>query len=541
MKLEPQQMFPLLRHFSVTSLIAVVATTTLLGALHDQVERSQLLDLGESNHVALTHTFANSLLPEYRQLSTAAKPLETEALRSYPGIAEMHQSVIRTMRHTRVVKVKLYDLDGRTIFSTDPSQIGKNNKENAGFLAAANGRPMSELTHRERFSAFDKEIVDRDLLSSYVALQADKDSPVEGVLEVYSDVTDWVQYIEKQARLLTIATVVSLCLLYGMLYIIVHRADRLIRAQYEKLQESEAEQRIAATVFESQVPQLVTDANSVIVRVNKAFTECAGYSAEELIGRKPSILKSDHHDAAFYRAMWQAILNTGAWQGEIWDRRKNGEIYPKFLTISAVRNASGNITHYVGTHFDITERKKIDEQIRTLAFYDGLTGLPNRSLLVERIQHALALNVRNKQSLALMFIDLDHFKQVNDTLGHAAGDSLLKEVAQRLQSCVRQCDTVSRWGGDEFIIMLESLDPNSHNARTQLTEIGNKILAEFARPFLIEGQHFSHTASIGATLLGESLTTIDDLLEQADGAMYVAKEKGRNTFILFERQLASAT
>lgn len=534
MKPEPQQLFPLLKHFSLTSLIAVVVTTALLGALHDQVERSQLLDLGESNHVALTHTFANSLLPEYRQLSAAAKPLETEALRSHPGIAEMRQSVIRTMRHTRVVKVKLYDLDGRTIFSTDPAQIGKINKDNGGFVAAASGRPSSELTHRERFSAFDKEIVHRDLLSSYVALQADKDSPVEGVLEVYSDVTDWVQYIDQQARLLTIATVISLCLLYGVLYIIVHRADRLIRAQYEKLQESEAEQRIAATVFESQVPQLVTDADSVIVRVNKAFAECAGYTAEELIGRKPSILKSDHHDEAFYRAMWQTIQNTGAWQGEIWDRRKNGEIYPKLLTISAVRDGAGHITHYVGTHFDITERKKADEQIRTLAFYDGLTGLPNRSLLLERIQHALALNLRNQQNLALMFIDMDHFKQVNDTLGHAAGDALLQEVAQRLQSCVRQCDTVSRWGGDEFIIMLESLDSDAEKARSQLTDIGNKILAEFTRPFLIEGQAFSYTASIGATLFGGSLSTIDNLLKRADEAMYSAKENGRNTFMLFD-------
>lgn len=526
-------MFPLLRHFSVTSLIAVIATTILLGTLHDQVERTQLLDLGESNHVALTHTFANSLLPEYRQLSTTAKPLETEVLRSHPMIAEMRQAVIRTMRHTRVVKVKLYDLDGRTIFSTDPTQIGKNYRDNAGFISATKGRPSSELTHRERFSAFDKEIVQRDLLSSYVALQADQDAPVEGVLEVYSDVTDWVEHIDQQAKLLIVATVVALCLLYGVLYIIVRRADKLIRAQYEKLEESEADLRIAAQVFESQVPLLVTDADTIIVRVNKAFAECAGYSAEELIGAKPSILKSGQHDEAFYRAIWQSIEQTSGWQGEIWDRRKNGEIYPKLLTISAVKNTLGNITHYVGTHVDITERKKADEQIRTLAFYDGLTGLPNRSLLFERIQHALALSLRSNLKLALMFIDMDHFKQVNDTLGHAAGDILLKEVAQRLQVCVRQCDTVSRWGGDEFIIMLEHLAPDASEARIELSNIGNKILAEFARPFIIEGQLYHYTASVGATLFGESPCTIDELLKQADEAMYKAKENGRNRFIPF--------
>jgi diguanylate cyclase (GGDEF)-like protein/PAS domain S-box-containing protein len=526
-------MFPLLKHFSVTSLIAVVATTLLLGTLHDQVERTQLLDLGESNHVALTHTFANSLLPKYRQLSATAKPLETEALRVHPMIAEMRQAVIGTMRNTRVVKVKLYDLDGRTIFSTDPTQIGKNYKDNAGFVSAAKGQPSSELTHRERFSAFDKEIAHRDLLSSYVALQTEHDAPVEGVLEVYSDVTDWVQHIDQQAKLLTFATVISLCLLYGVLYIIVRRADKLIRAQYEKLQESEAELRIAAKVFESQLPLLVTDADSVIVRVNEAFAECAGYSAEELIGQKPSILKSDQHDEAFYRAMWQSIEQTSAWQGEIWDRRKNGEIYPKLLTISAVKNEFGKITHYVGTHVDITARKKADEQIKTLAFYDGLTGLPNRSLLFERLQHTLSLSLRSKQKLALMFIDMDHFKQVNDTLGHAAGDVLLKEVARRLQVCVRQSDTVSRWGGDEFIIMLENLDTDADEARTLLTEVGKKILAEFARPFVIEGQPYHYTASVGATLFGESSCTVDELLKQADEAMYLAKENGRNAFILF--------
>jgi diguanylate cyclase (GGDEF)-like protein/PAS domain S-box-containing protein len=528
-----QSMFPLLRHFSITSLIAVIATTLLLGTLHNQVERTQLLDLGESNHIALTQAFANSLLPSFRELSVATQALDTPSLSAHPLQSEMRAGVVDIMKNTRVVKVKLYDLNGRTIFSTDPTQIGKDYKDNAGFIAAARGKPESELTHRKRFSAFDKEIVDRDVLSSYVALRTGVNAPVEGVIEVYSDVTDWVLRIDQQSRLLTIATVLSLCLLYAVLYFIVRRADRLLRTQYEALRHSEGELRIAANVFESQVSMVVTDAHSTIMRVNEAFTKTSGYGAEELVGQTPRLLKSERHEPSFYQAMWHSIEQTGGWQGEVWDRRKNGEEYPKWLTISAVRDESGKITHYVGTHLDITERKKADELIESLAFYDPLTGLPNRTLLRERIQHALNLYVRSNRHGALMFIDLDHFKSVNDTLGHDAGDALLKQVAERLLGSVRQCDTVARWGGDEFIIMLENLDTDAALAKDQLVEVGNKLLAEFNKPFPLGDRLSQHTASIGATLFGDHPCTMDDLLKQADDAMYQAKAEGRNAVIFF--------
>ncbi len=189
----------------------------------------------------------------------------------------------------------------------------------------------------------------------------------------------------------------------------------------------EADLRIAAAAFESQEAMMVTDANSVILRINQAFTDITGYSASEVIGKTPSFLSSGRHDRDFYRDMWDAINREGVWKGEIWDRRKNGEVYPKWLTISAVRDCHGTVTHYIGTHHDITEQKKTEEKIQELAFFDSLTGLPNRTLLRDRLKQAMAACNRNACMGALLFLDLDHFKTLNDTLGHDKGDLLLQQ------------------------------------------------------------------------------------------------------------------
>ncbi len=204
----------------------------------------------------------------------------------------------------------------------------------------------------------------------------------------------------------------------------------------------ETELRISATAFETHESLMITDTNRVILRVNKAFTETTGYTAEEVVGQTPSMFRSGRHPADFFKDAWDVIHQTGSWQGEIWDRRKNGEIYPKWLTISAVKGDNGVVTHYVGSHFDITERKVAEEKIQHLAFYDPLTRLPNRRLLMDRLQQALAASARIGRDGALLFIDLDNFKTLNDTLGHGVGDLLLQQVAARLTSCVREVDTV---------------------------------------------------------------------------------------------------
>ena len=224
--------------------------------------------------------------------------------------------------------------------------------------------------------------------------------------------------------------------------------------------QAEAELRIAATAFEAQEGMMVTDSNMVILRVNRAFTQITGYSLEEAVGQKPSLLKSGRHDAKFYTEIWKSIKGNGSWQGEIWNRRKSGEIYPEKLTITAVRGEKNTITHYVGTLHDITDRKRIEKQIMTMAFYDSLTHLPNRRLLNDRLGQAMASNKRNNRFGAVLFLDLDNFKPLNDKYGHDVGDLLLIEVARRILECVRESDTVARFGGDEFVVMLSELDQN---------------------------------------------------------------------------------
>ena len=298
--------------------------------------------------------------------------------------------------------------------------------------------------------------------------------------------------------------------------------------------EAEEQLHIAATAFDSQEGMLVTDAQGVILRVNRAFTEITGYTAADVVGQTPRLLKSGRHNADFYRTMWATLKATGRWQGEIWDRRKNGEEYPKWLTISAVNGDDGAVTHYVGTHLDITERKKAEERINALAFFDQLTGLPNRTLLLDRLKQSMAASARGGNYGALLFIDLDNFKTLNDTLGHDMGDQLLKQVAQRLTECVREGDTVARLGGDEFVVVLAGLTPNEQYAATSTEMIADKILAALNQPYLLGDVAHQSTASIGVTLFRGQLATIDDLMKQADLAMYKSKSAGRNTVRFFD-------
>jgi len=304
--------------------------------------------------------------------------------------------------------------------------------------------------------------------------------------------------------------------------------------------QAEAELRIAATAFESQESLMITDAEGVILRVNQAFIDTAGYTAEEIVGKTPRLLKSGRHNADFYRDMWETIKHTGTWQGEIWDRRKNGEIYPKWLTITAVKGDDGVTTHYVGSHIDITERKAADEKIQHLAFYDPLTGLPNRRLLMDRLGHALASSARTGKQGALLFIDLDNFKSLNDTLGHDVGDLLLQQVAQRLTSCVRKTDTVSRLGGDEFMVVLENLSGQALEAAAQTEAITEKVMAALNQTFRLGTHEYRCTPSIGATLFNGQQAAIEELMKQADIAMYKAKQAGRNTLRFFDPQMQTA-
>jgi diguanylate cyclase (GGDEF)-like protein/PAS domain S-box-containing protein len=299
-------------------------------------------------------------------------------------------------------------------------------------------------------------------------------------------------------------------------------------------EEREAALRVAAIAFETEEGMLVTDENGVIIRVNHAFTRLTGYSAEEAIGRNPSMLKSDRQDAQFFQRMWESLHNDKSWQGEIWNMRKNGEVYPEWLNITAVLGKDGQVTNYVGAFIDFTERKQAENEIHHLAFYDTLSKLPNRRLLLDRLRQAVTSNARNHTGGALLFIDLDNFKTLNDTKGHGIGDMLLVEVSKRLQGCVREGDTLSRFGGDEFVLLLEGLSEDRAQAAAQARAVGEKVLDVLNQPYILDGNEFHSSSSVGITLFINYRLKLDELLKQADTAMYEAKRSGRNTLRFFD-------
>ncbi|MBK9954049.1 MAG: EAL domain-containing protein [Rhodocyclaceae bacterium] len=316
-------------------------------------------------------------------------------------------------------------------------------------------------------------------------------------------------------------------------------ADNLDRMMTE-IQRSSDELRIAATAFESEEPMLVTDADQAMLRVNRAFIGTTGYQPDEVLGQTPRVLLSGHHDDEAYRQIWLAVGNDKFWQGELWYRHKQGRIYPVWQTISAVVAPDGHISHYVVAFSDISQRKEAEEQIRNLAFFDPLTQLPNRRLLIDRLGLALAATTRYRKHGALLFLDLDYFKNLNDTLGHEAGDQMLVEVAGRLKSCVREGDTVARLGGDEFVVMLEDLSQDEAEAATQAELVAKKILELGTQPYRLRGREHHSTFSIGIGLFNAEHLGADELLRRADVAMYQAKTNGRNALCFFDPQMQEA-
>ncbi len=294
----------------------------------------------------------------------------------------------------------------------------------------------------------------------------------------------------------------------------------------------ESQLSLAAEVFEqSGEGILITDADLNIVMVNHAFTAITGYSEADALGRTPRMLASGRHDAAFYRAMWAAVNTEGRWQGEVWNRRKDGTLYPEQLSIIRVLDAKGAISHYIGISSDITQHKEAQAHIQQLAHFDPLTGLPNRVLLSDRISHELSAAQRNQTQLATLFVDVDHFKNVNDTLGHRIGDELLVAIAARLKSAVREVDTVSRQGGDEFVLILPGTDADG------AAHVAEKLLATVAQPCQVEGSELSVTLSIGIALYPGDGRDFETLSKCADAAMYRAKHDGRNTYRFFTTEM----
>jgi diguanylate cyclase (GGDEF)-like protein/PAS domain S-box-containing protein len=307
-----------------------------------------------------------------------------------------------------------------------------------------------------------------------------------------------------------------------------------------KRKQIEEELRIAATTFESQDAILITDRDANILRVNQAFQDMSGYGAKELIGENPAILKSEHRDAAIFQDVKSQLLDSGRWSGELWARHKSGEVYPTAVTITAVYDDKRQICNYVSVARDISDIKKTQQEIHQLAFYDHLTRLPNRRLLQERLQRTMAASARHGWHGALIFLDLDHFKTINDTQGHLMGDHLLIEAARRLVTCVREIDSVARLGGDEFVVLLEELSPQGKEAAAQAELIVEKIRSELSTPYALNNYDYLSTASFGVNLFRGHQESVEDLLKHADIAMYQAKTAGRNTVRFYDPAMQTA-
>lgn len=474
----------------------------------------------------LLRSSAEERLACTRAVESAARPAEEllHELQEYQVELEMQNDTLRqvqiALEESRDRYVDLYDFAPVGYLTlTSKALIAEINLSAAALL----GEERSKLLHRcfaHFVTAEDRDRWSQDFLR--VALRGDKQR-CEAVLQHADGSRFHAQLDSLRLEKFGAEPVVHIAL-----------TDITERKQAEE------ELRIAAIAFESQQGMMVTDANRVIVRVNQAFTRLTGYSAEEAVGKTPALLKSGRHDQAYYQRMWESLKKKKYWQGQIWNRRKNGKIYADWQTISAVVAPDGHVTHYVSTYSNITENPEAEAEIHRLAYYDPLTQLPNRRLLQDRLIQALAATIRSGHCGAILFLDMDNFKTLNDTRGHDVGDLLLVEVAQRLHACLRGGDIVARLGGDEFVMLLENLSGEAEEAAAQSKLVGDKVQEALARPYHLKGGEHQCTTSIGIRLFCDNHVTVEELLKHADLAMYHSKTAGRNTLRFFDPAMQTA-
>ncbi|HTD03549.1 bifunctional diguanylate cyclase/phosphodiesterase [Undibacterium sp.] len=454
------------------------------------------------------------------------------------GAAVVKRNISRLADWTNQAKAFISDANGVIVLATD-SKLEFRTLPSAGVVALSQEKKLLQYK-RSSFAPLQITPWGDGLLPSAVRI-GDDESPVVLITQALPEDAIAIHVPRPLTELIHLSNqrfwLFLLLMVAGSMLIVAASAIVLYLREAQK---TEADLRVAATAFESQEGMVITDAANVILRINRAFTDITGYTAADIVGRELSIFDTSRHDADFHAGIWRSVHRDGSWQGEIWNRRKNGEAYPESLTITAVKGAAGNITHYVSALTDITQRKTAEEEIKNLALYDFLTRLPNRRCLMERLQQALAASARSGRQGALLFIDLDNFKDINDTLGHNMGDLLLQQTAQRFTACVRESDTVARLGGDEFVVMLENLCENPQEAAEQVAVVGEKILDTLNQPYLLGTHQFSCTSSVGVTLFLGHSENIEDLLKQTDLAMYQAKAAGRNTLRFFNPSMQAA-
>jgi diguanylate cyclase (GGDEF)-like protein/PAS domain S-box-containing protein len=308
----------------------------------------------------------------------------------------------------------------------------------------------------------------------------------------------------------------------------------ILNALVKNEEKNAANLKIAAYTFNSHEAMVITDVEGIIIRVNRAFTEVTGYEADEVIGKNPRLLKSQHHSKEFFENMWNRLLTDGKWSGEIYNKRKNGEVYLERLSITAIKDESGATTHYIAQFLDITDMKKAQDEAIYQSYHDFLTKLPNKKFMIQKLKEEFARAKRHNFLHAFLFIDLDGFKRVNDNCGHDVGDKLLEEVAKRIRNTIREDDFVARISGDEFAIMLLDLDKIEREVAKDIKVVCSKIIEEISKPFYLDGHKIQIGVSIGIKLFPDNKDGINDTVKHADIAMYRAKAAGKNRFVFFD-------
>lgn len=427
-------------------------------------------------------------------------------------------------------KIKIFDATGRIIYSTSATDIGKINTYPYFHNIVAKGRPYTKMINKNQ-QTLEGRTIDRCVVESYHPIMSN--DRFLGAFELYYDITprhdELTELINSQTISLGLGSLVALsvALLTLLQAARITRNRDLIRIE---LEENEKRLRLGINVIKhAQQGIVITGTDNTIVMVNPAFSRITGYSQDEALGKNPSFLQSGRHESAFYEKLWTTLHREGHWEGEVWNRRKDGGIFPEQLHISAIYDNHGQITHYVAIFSDISLHKENEEQLQRMAFSDPLTGLANPLLFRERLNQALKEVERlPDQKIGILYLDLDHFKEVNDTHGHPIGDQLLQQVADRLTTIIRKGDTVARLGGDEFAIILTHI-----SGASVATHVAEKIIDNLSQPLLVGQITCAISTSIGIALSPEHGTDPMALINMADTAMYEAKKAGRNCSVIF--------
>lgn len=547
---DAQPAFRLLHYFSIASLITIVAATVLLTALQQRLAVRDLIRAQEEQNIVLTQSVARGHHDLFSELIGSAARLDADSLRAHPQVARMQQLIQGEFAGSTVLKVKIYDQTGRTVFSSDPLQIGEDKSANAGFQKARDGQAASELTHRNEFSAFEQKVENVDLVSSYVPIRARDGNAVEAVFEIYSDTSPLLSQIRNTRNTVALQVTAVLIALYLALFFIVRHADRVIRVQdarrrrdEEKLQE--ARQAVARSEkFHRALIEKSSDAVMLLggdLRIRysaPANSRVLGIPEERIFDiALPEFVNEPYREPV---ASWLVSASAAPGQVQRVEFEARHEALGDRYFVATATNLCDqpDVGGIIVNIRDYTERRRAELEVQQHARFDGLTGLARREFFVQQMRKTIGRASRNNEVLALMFMDLDGFKSVNDTLGHDIGDLLLKEVSARIRSVLRQDDEIgrgdsvgeeqdraARLGGDEFTVLLGGLDQPASAAL-----VAERMLAAISAPYVFGEVVARVTSSIGIAVYADDGLTCEELMKKADAAMYTAKQQGKNTF-----------